>query len=117
MTQRGEEMATSIMTALTEHLGVTKAAGVPAELQLVKSAITPLCETIATYEEHVRRTSKELKRSNKILKAIAREPEQVPRGFMPYQPDQWRTQLTPNLPPRPVNGHAYPPGSENDRPN
>lgn len=114
MSERGEEMVREIMTAITRHTGITKAAGGSAQLAMVEAAVTPLAETIVTYEEHVAETLKELKRQHKILRAIARQPEQVPRGFMPYQPDQWR--LTPKLPPQQVNGHDYTPGSNDDRP-
>ncbi len=114
---RGEVMAESIMSAIAGRVGITKGAGMPAELQLVETAIRPLCAMIGEYEEATEHTLRELKQQAKILRAIARQPEQVPRGFMPYQPDQWR--LTPKLPPQQVNGHDYDytPGSDNDRPN
>lgn len=73
--------------------------------------IAPLCDAVASRS----RQEKKLKRLNDALVRLIEHEQPQPRRVaaprdygqqtMPFQPDQWRTELTPNLPPARVNGH------------
>ncbi len=101
MNQRGEDLAATVIAAVTRSMGVTKAAGMPAgtvPLPVLEAVVRGMAEIIGEFDEHVSYVGT-------VLKAMAAP---VPEHqFAPYRPQEWRTGLIPNVPPRHANGHDY----------
>lgn len=111
-----DKAADEIMAAVTSRLGVTKGAGMRAELPVTDAVVRQLCRMFGEFTDQV---SEQVGQTLPVLKAIqaAGEPEHAYAGFVPYRPAEWRSnQLVPNIPPQQMNGFHVPAGSNDDRP-
>lgn len=105
MSKRGERLAAEYVSELLSSAGIQKAAG-SASPALLMVAVTPLMEQLVTRDRHIRKTTKAIRRQQKMLAAIAApqaptvSPMRLPAPQqVPFRPQDWRTVLQPTTEP------------------